>query len=92
MERALTQIRVPKWLGRVSNVAAHKLPPGAAQVHENLRCQVPGQMDVRPGTAALTASTGTASITTPLNAYSYTLQNMIVFQDNGTILYGQTLS
>lgn len=53
-ESEASKIRVEKWLGQMSNADPHDLPPGAAQIQENVVSTTPGQLETRLGWRAVT--------------------------------------
>lgn len=53
-EPEASKIRIKKWLGQMSNADPHDLPPGAAQVQENLVSTTPGQLEPRLGCRVVT--------------------------------------
>jgi len=58
-----TTSRVKLWAGRISNASPHMLPLGAAVEQANVRCQVEGQLDVRPGLRPVSFANGIAATT-----------------------------
>lgn len=56
-------IQISEWGGLATNASPYSLPPGAAVTQVNLQAIVPGQISVRPGTAAVAFSShaGTTS-------------------------------
>jgi hypothetical protein len=58
-----TTARTRTWNGRISNASPHMLPLGAAVDQNNVRCQVEGQLDVRPGLMPITFSNAITAVT-----------------------------
>lgn len=53
-EKPETTKRNKLWAGQISNASPHMLPLGAAVSQVNARCQVEGELSVRPGTQLVT--------------------------------------
>lgn len=85
MDKPLTVINVKQWQGRVSNASPLKLQPGAGQIHENLRCQVPGQLDARPGMRSANVSAGGDAINVITYPYPAGTDWLIVHGDDGSV-------
>lgn len=84
-------ISIEKWAGLVTNASPYALPPGAAVTQVNLQVISPGQVSVRPGTAAVSFASHTGSTQPIVRAFRYprTTDN-IVYQNNaGTIFVGR---
>lgn len=75
-------ISIDTWKGLVTNASPYSIPPGAAVTQVNLQCIVPGQLNVRPGLAALSFSSGTAGATAVRSAMRYPNGNAIIFSDS----------
>jgi hypothetical protein len=54
-------IVIDKWAGLVTNASPYAIPPGAAVTQVNLQVIVPGQVSLRPGTAAVSFTSHTGS-------------------------------
>jgi hypothetical protein len=79
-------IVIEKWGGLVTNASPYVLPPGAAVTQVNLQAIVPGQLTVRPGTAAMTFTSHTGGTSPIRSSMRYPATNALVYQSaNGVI-------
>jgi len=74
-------IVLEKWGGLVTNASPYVLPPGAAVTQVNLQAIVPGQLSVRPGTAAVSFASLTAGTAPIRSALRYPTGNSVIYQD-----------
>lgn len=76
-------ISIEKWAGLVTNASPYALPPGAAVTQVNLQVVAPGQVVVRPGTAAVsfTSHAGSTAPIVRMFRYPRSVDN-IVYQNN----------
>lgn len=56
-------IVIEKWAGLVTNASPYAIPPGAAVTQVNLQVIAPGQIALRPGTAAVSFTSHTGGTT-----------------------------
>lgn len=93
-EKPKTTDRNGQFMGRVSNASPHLVPLGAGVEQDNIRCQVPGQLDVRPGVRPVTFSnTTTASTAECQTGYFYNapIGSSVIYQlSDGTIKFGKS--
>lgn len=76
-------ITIEKWAGLVTNASPYSIPPGAAVTQVNLQVLSPGQISVRPGTAAVSFTSHTGSTAPILRAVRYPRQaENIVYQNS----------
>lgn len=63
--------RIREFRGLVTNADPHDLPPGAAQVMDNITTLVPGQLTVRKGHAETTFANEIADVASNVIAMQY---------------------
>ena len=89
-----TTSRTRLWAGRISNASPHMLPLGAAVEQANCRCQVEGQLDVRPGLRPVTfgnAIAATTAETISMYAVPADLNELVLYQtSDGAIHVGRS--
>jgi hypothetical protein len=80
-------ISIEKWAGLVTNASPYALPPGAAVAQVNLQVIAPGQLTVRPGTAAVSFAShaGSTSPIRRLFRYPATQESVVYQNGNGAI-------
>lgn len=75
-------IVVEKWSGLVTNASPYAIPPGAAVTQVNLQVLSPGNVTVRPGTAAVSFAAHTGSTAPIVRAFRYPgASDSIVYQN-----------
>lgn len=81
-------ITIEKWAGLVTNASPYGLPPGAAVTQVNLQIISPGELSVRPGTAAVSFVSHTGAQSPIIRAFRYPgAQEAVVYQNaSGAIL------
>jgi len=81
-------IVIEKWAGLVTNASPYAIPPGAAVTQVNLQVIAPGQIVVRPGTAAVSFSSHTGSTQSIIKAFRYPgATESIVYQNSNGALF-----
>ena len=95
-ERPDTTTRVNKWGGRISNASPHIVPLGGAVDQNNIRVQVEGQLDVRPGLRTCTFANAIAAVTDEIIAmyhFPQELTDIVIYETStGLIKAGRTVS
>jgi hypothetical protein len=74
-------ILIDKWAGLVTNASPYVLPPGAAVTQVNIQALIPGQLRVRPGTAAVSFAALSAGTSPIRSAMRYPVRNSVIYQD-----------
>lgn len=84
-------IIIDKWAGLVTNASPYAIPPGAAVTQVNLQVLSPGQITVRPGTAAVSFASHTGSTHSIIKAFRYPqATESVVYQNaSGVIFVGR---
>jgi len=93
-------ISIDKWSGLATNASPYAIPPGAAVTQVNLQVIVPGQITVRPGTAAVsfaatsgtTTATGTTGPIVSIFRYPRTTDNIVYQNSSGQLFVARTPS
>lgn len=85
-------ISISEWGGLATNASPYSIPPGAAVTQVNLQAIVPGQLSVRPGTAAVSFASHTGSTTPVRRMFRFPKDtDRIVYQNSaGQIIVGVT--
>jgi hypothetical protein len=77
-------IIIDKWAGLVTNASPYAIPPGSAVTQVNLQVISPGQVVVRPGTAAVSFSSHTGSTQAIVRAFRYPGSTEAVLYENSS--------
>ena len=87
-------ISIEKWAGLVTNASPYAIPPGAAVTQVNLQVISPGNVTVRPGTAAVSFSSHTGSTTPIIRAFRYprSEENIVYQNSEGKIFVARSPS
>lgn len=66
------RVEIDAWPGRISNADPTDIPPGAAQVQDNIQSLVPGELSVRKGIQRSTAYTPSSATSNDIiSQYTY---------------------
>jgi len=77
-------IAITSWPGLTTNASPYAVPPGAAVTQVNLQCLFPGTLTVRPGTAAVSFSSHSASTLPVRKMFRYPQStDKIIYQNSG---------
>jgi hypothetical protein len=76
-------IVIDKWAGLATNASPYSIPPGSAVTQVNLQSLVPGQLQVRPGMAAVSwvSHTGTTVPVVVAFRFQHGTQETVVYQN-----------
>lgn len=87
-------ISIEKWAGLVTNASPYAIPPGAAVTQVNLQVISPGNVTVRPGTAAVSFSSHTGSTAPIIRAFRYprSEENIVYQNSEGKIFVARSPS
>lgn len=78
-------IIIDKWPGLVTNASPYAIPPGAAATQVNLQAINPGQLVVRAGLTAVTASGAPSKAFKIFRSPSQTYERLIIQTDAGSV-------
>ena len=87
-------ISIEKWAGLVTNASPYAIPPGAAVTQVNLQVISPGNVTVRPGTAAVSFSSHTGATAPIIRAFRYprSEENIVYQNSEGKIFVARSPS
>lgn len=72
-------IVVEKWQGLITEASPYALPGGAMVSQVNLQCRRPGQVELRPGYTAISASAITGQVVSAIRYASQASDSLLVF-------------
>lgn len=77
-------IVIDKWAGLATNASPFSIPPGSAATQVNLQALIPGQLQVRPGMAAVSWASHTAMSAPAVVAFRFQngTQETVVYQNS----------
>jgi hypothetical protein len=83
-------ISITEWGGLATNASPYAIPPGAAVTQVNLQVLVPGELSVRPGTAAVSfaSHTGSTSPIRRMTRYPRSVDSVVYQNAAGAVIVG----
>jgi hypothetical protein len=83
-------IPITEWPGLATNASPYAIPPGAAVTQVNLQALIPGQLSVRPGSAAVSFSShaGSTHPVRRLFRYPKAVDSVVYQNSNGQVIVG----
>lgn len=84
-------IVIEQWLGLVTNAGPYAVKPGAAVTQVNLQVIAPGELAVRPGTAAVSFAQHAGSTSGIWRAFRYPahVESIVYQSDDGVVRVAQ---